>query len=149
MAMSVHGDIMQMIMQKVDGQDGKYLVPPPVFLSMQGEFLAIDLEAGTIKVRFPVLDEFLNPFGSMQGGMIAAAADNSIGPLSFLVAPANVTRNLEMKYSRPATSEMEFIVVEAELLERDARQLYFRATVFDKDRQVLARAKATHWIVDV
>jgi len=34
----------------------------------------------------------------MQGGMIAAAVDNTIGPLSFLVAAPNVTRRLEMKY---------------------------------------------------
>ena len=146
--MSEHQNIMQQVIDKVADQAGKFLVPPPVFVTMQGEFLALDLEEGTIRVSFPVLQEYLNPYGTMQGGMIAAAVDNTIGPLSFLVAPANVTRNLELKYSQPATLETGFITVKAELLERKQRQLFFNAVVLDQSNQTLARAKATHWIIE-
>ncbi len=138
---------MQQIINKVDDQAGKFLVPPPVFTTMHGEFLALDLDAGTIKVSFPVLEEYLNPYGTMQGGMIAAAVDNTIGPLSFLVAPVNVTRNLELKYSQPATLQTGCIYVSAELFERQGRQLFFKAKVMDSDGLILARAKATHWII--
>ncbi len=145
--MSIHDNIMQKIMLDVGDGEDKFLVPPPVFLTMQGEFLALDLEAGTIKVRFPVLEAYLNPFGTMQGGMLAAAADNTIGPLSFLIAPANVTRKLEMKYSQPATLETADIFVDAELIDRQDRRLFFKALVLDKGGQTLAKAKATHWII--
>jgi len=79
--------------------------------------------------------------------MLAAAVDNTIGPLSFLIAPVNVTRHLEMKYSQPATLETAFISVDAELVERQERQLFFKAVVMDREGQTLARAKATHWII--
>jgi hypothetical protein len=83
----------------------------------------------------------------MQGGMIAAAVDNTLGPLSVMVAPVNVTRTLEMKYSQPVMPEMGFILGNAKLVKRDDPKLYFEATVRAPDGQRLARCKAVHWIV--
>jgi acyl-coenzyme A thioesterase PaaI-like protein len=77
---------------KIEG----FLIPPQIFELMRGEFLVINVKAGRITTRFPVLAEFQNPYGSMQGGMVATAVDNTLGPLSMLVAPPNVTRRLEM-----------------------------------------------------
>jgi len=125
-----------------------FLIPPPVFELMRGEFLTIDIEAEQIKIRFPVLAEYQNPYRIMQGGMVAAAVDNTIGPLSFLVAPFNVTRRLEMKYSRAITDDIEFIFVEAKLLSRQGRKLTFNAAVRDQNETLLARGRASHWIVD-
>jgi acyl-coenzyme A thioesterase PaaI-like protein len=125
-----------------------YRLPPPVFTAMEGRFVAFDPRAGTLSARFPVRERDLNPFGSMQGGMIAAAVDNTLGPLSMLVAPPNVTRRLEVTYSRPVTPAHGHILVEARFLGREGRRLHLRADVRDPDGVRLARAKATHWIVD-
>lgn len=125
----------------------EYAFPPPVFAAMQGQFLEIDLDSGKLTVQFPVLESYLNPYGTMQGGMIAAAVDNTIGPLSVLVAPPNVTRRLEMAYSRPVTPDLRQIIVTGRLLERRERWLFFRADVHDADGKRLARAKAVHWII--
>jgi hypothetical protein len=84
----------------------------------------------------------------MQGGMIAAAVDNTLGPLSMLVAPPNLTRRIELAYGRPVTPDMGVIRVQAELLERRDRWLFFRADVRTREGLRLARCKATHWIVD-
>ncbi|MGD9094025.1 MAG: PaaI family thioesterase [Anaerolineales bacterium] len=129
---------------KLDG----YLIPPPVFSSMEGEFVALDMEAGTLETRFPVLERFLNPYHALQGGIIAAAVDNTLGPLSMLLAPANVTRRLEMKYSYPVQLQMEYITVQGKLVERKGRKLIFKADVRSPDGLLLARARAAHWIVD-
>ncbi len=67
--------------QHGENLDG-FIFPPPVFEIMQGEFLSYDLEQTILIVRFPVLENWLNPYGIMQGGMLAAAIDNTIGPLS-------------------------------------------------------------------
>jgi acyl-coenzyme A thioesterase PaaI-like protein len=125
-----------------------FLIPPPVFELMQGEFLTIDLDSGQIKTRFPVLAEYQNPYRIMQGGIVAAAVDNTIGPLSFLVAPFNVTRRLEMKFSRQITNDIEFIIVEAGLQSREGRKLTFNAAVRDQSGTLLARGRASHWIVE-
>ena len=139
--------IMLALQQQHGDQFAQLVFPPPVFVAMQGEFLDCDLDLGTLSVRFPVLESWLNPYGLMQGGMLAAAIDNTIGPLSALVASANVTRHMELKYSRAVTLEMEYIHVHANLVERDGCWLTFKAEASDPQGQRLARAKARHWIL--
>ena len=85
----------------------------------------------------------------MQGGLVAAAADNTLGPLSMLVAPPNVTRTLDMKFSQPVTPDLENIIVKARLQERDGRRLIFTAEVRDQSGKLLARARALHWIIEM
>jgi acyl-coenzyme A thioesterase PaaI-like protein len=140
--------MMELLRDRIGSRIDEYTFPPPVFATMQGRFVELDLEAGSLLARYPVLQGCLNPYGAMQGGMIAAAVDNTVGPLSVLVAPLNVTRQLEMTYSRPIPLEMRYIVVDARLLERQGRQLFFGATVQSPQGLRLARAKAVHWIID-
>jgi acyl-coenzyme A thioesterase PaaI-like protein len=125
-----------------------FRLPPPSFTSMQGEILGFDEQTGTLSARFPILEGQLNPFSTLQGGFLAAAVDNTFGPLSLLVAPPNVTRRLELTYSRPATLDLGYIVVNARLLARSTRQLELSADILDPQGNRLARAQATHWIVD-
>ncbi len=133
---------------KVLAGDDRLLMPPPVFAAMRGEFISFDRANKILMARFPVLTEQLNPYGSMQGGMIAAAIDNTLGPLSMLVAPPNFTRRLELKYRRPVTPGLDFITVIGKFIEQKKRQLFFRASVVDQEGNELANAKAVHWIPD-
>lgn len=141
--------IMEILHQKLGDRIGDFLLPPPVFDFMSGELIEFDQQAACLKIRFPILDAYLNPYGVMQGGLVAAAADNTLGPLSMLVAPPNVTRNLNMKFSRPVTPDLEYIVVDARLKERDGQRLTFNAEIRDQAGQLLARAQALHWIIDM
>jgi acyl-coenzyme A thioesterase PaaI-like protein len=140
--------IMTIINERLGDSVNNYLIPPPVFTSMQGEFVDVALDEGLLVTRFPVLREYLNPYGAVQGGIVAAAVDNTLGPLSMLVAPPNVTRTLEMKYSRPVTPDMKYIIVKAKFITREGKFLHFRAEVRETNGKLLARAKAAHWIID-
>lgn len=138
------------IMKLNTGTDfNKYRVPPPVYTTMKAEVISFDQEKSQLIVKFPIEEKYLNPYHALQGGIIAAAVDNTLGPLSLLVAPPNVTRTLEMTYSRPVTPDMKFIIVEAELIERLEHRLHFKASVRNAEGQRVARAKAVHWIVDL
>lgn len=139
--------IMQVFRDRYGDQIDRFLVPPPVFTELGGEFLDFDPEQGLLAARFPIEDRFLNPYGVLQGGMIAAAIDNTLGPLSMLIAPPNLTRRLEVKYSRPARVDDQFLVVESRLSERDGRWLYLNAEARDPGERLLARARAVHWII--
>ena len=143
----VPSSVMDIIRERLGDRMDEYLIPPPVLVTMQAEFLAFDPDGGSLTVRFPVLEKYLNPYGSMQGGMVAAAVDNTLGPLSMLVAPPNVTRRLAMKYVRPITPELEFITVRGKLTEHKGQRLTFSAEVRDQEGTLLARAQAVHWIV--
>lgn len=124
-----------------------FLFPPPIFKMMQAELLKIDIDEGVVEARFPVLPEYRNPYKTMQGGMIATAVDNTVGPLSVLIAPPNVTRTLEIKYSQPVTLDMGYITVSAKLVKRDEKRLFIEAKVRSPDGTKLATGKAFHWIV--
>ena len=145
---NVSAAIMDLLRERLGDRVDEYSFPPPVFGTMEAEFLALDLVAGTLSVQFPVLEQHLNPYRTMQGGMIVAAVDNTFGPLSVLVAPPNVTRQLELTYSRPVTLGLGHIVVTARFLGREDRWLRFQAEVCGPAGERLARAKAAHWIVD-
>jgi uncharacterized protein (TIGR00369 family) len=132
---------------KLGDRLSEYLLPPPVFATMEGEFISFDMENNALQTRFPVQERYLNPYRSLQGGIIAAAVDNTIGPLSMLVAPPNVTRRLEVKYSRPVTMDMGQILVTGKLVNRNGRKLSFRAAVRDPHGNLLAKAQSTHLIV--
>jgi acyl-coenzyme A thioesterase PaaI-like protein len=142
-------DHMLQVLEARYGQGLKdFLLPPPSFGWMQGELVDFDPQAGTLITRFPVRPEYLNPHRIVQGGILAAAVDNTLGPLSMLMAPPNVTRRLEMKYSRPLSVESEWMQVTGKLLDSQGRQLRLSAEVRDSAGRLIARASALHWIVD-
>lgn len=144
----LHNRIMDIIRGKLGDEADEYELPPPVFTTMQGEFLEYDEEKSVLTNRFPVLKDYLNPYGAMQGGVVAAAVDNTFGPLSMLVSSPSVTRKLELKYSSPITTDLEHITVKATFLEREDRWLRFKAEVRDPGGKLLVRAKALYWIPD-
>lgn len=128
-------------------QSGNLKIPPPVFTEMGGEILAFDPVAKSLTVRFPVQARYQNPMGYMQGGMIAAAVDNVIGPLSFLIAPPSVTKTLTMTYLRPIPATLGEIIVQAWLVSAEGRELHFAAEVRRGENTVLATAVAQHHTV--
>ncbi len=139
---------MQIAMKKRYGsrlQD--FLIPPPVFQIFQGKFIKYDPDSASLKTRFPILKDYLNPFGYLQGGVTAALVDNTIGPLSFLIAPLNVTRRLDLKYIKPITVDMEYIYINSHLVDQNNSRLTFKADVTSPDEVLLVKANSIHWIV--
>lgn len=128
-----------------DLNDGGLQIPPPIFLDMEGEVL--ELTDNFIKTRFPVKERYQNPFGYMQGGMVVAAMDNTIGPLSFTVAPPNVTTQLNISYIRPVTPDMAYIFVEATVKEKTRKMVFIEARALSPEGKVLSIAQATHQVL--
>lgn len=122
-------------------------IPPPVFTEMSGDIIDYSLENGTMIIEFPLYRKYANPFGNMQGGMVTAAIDNTLGPLSMLVAPPNYTRELKIKYKKPIHIDDNKITVTGTYLKRNGRQLYFTASVKDVTNIELATAESFHWII--
>ena len=142
---SMTHDFFKMLKDKIPDQSGLE-IPPKIFTDMGGEI--IDYHKGdSLTVRFQVQERYQNPLGSMQGGMIAAAVDNTIGPLSMLLAEPNMTHTLELEFLKPASGSLEYIDVRASLRERQKRRLVFSAEVLDPEQRVLAKATAIHLVV--
>ncbi len=140
-------ELIALIEAGLEGRSDAISVPPPVFDAMKGELVDYDMQEKWLTNRFPVLQEHLNPYGNMQGGIIAAAIDNTIGPLSMLVSPPNFTRYMNIKYAKVVASELGHIFVTATFIGQKKRQLFFEAVVKDSDGNRLSSAEATHWVI--
>ena len=125
----------------------EFILPPPSFEIMQCEILLYDKIEKSLLVKIPILNIWLNPYGTMQGGMIMGAMDNTVGPLSILVAPKNVTRTMESKLLKPITMDLEYIYIKAILIEHKKRRLIFDVFVKDKEENIYVKAKVTNWII--
>ena len=126
----------------------EFELPPPSFTVMQGELIEFDDVKKSLTTKMPVLKSWLNPYGTMQGGMVLAAIDNAVGPLSLLVAPMNMTRSMESKFIKPITMDIEYIYVTASLIEQKRKRLKFEVTVQDKFETIYTKATVVNWIVE-
>ncbi len=124
-----------------------YVLPPPSFEIMQCGIVDFNETEKSMLVKMPVLKSFLNPYGTMQGGMIMGAIDNAVGPLSMLVAPQNLTRTMESKLLKPITMDMGTIYIKAILSESKKRRLTFDVVVKDKEENIYAKARVINYIV--
>jgi len=145
--MSKSIDIKELFSEVLGDSFHEYELPPPSFSVMQCEIIAFDKEKATLTTKIPVLKSWLNPYSTMQGGMIIAAIDNALGPLSLLIAPKNMTRNIESKLIKAITMDIEFIYVRASLYEAKKRRLIFEVVVTDKENNVYATAKVINFIL--
>ena len=133
----------QVLGEKID----EFTLPPPSFTVMQCEVIAYDKEKKSLITKLPVLEQWSNPYGTMQGGMIDAAIDNAAGPLSLLIAPANMTRSIETKLIKAITMDIEYIYVKAELIEEKKRRLTFIVNVEDAEGVVYASSRIVNFII--
>ena len=140
-------DVLELFGEALGDKVNEFNLPPPSFEVMKCEIMEFDADEKFIIVKIPVLESWLNPYGTMQGGLIVGAIDNAVGPLSLLVAPKNMTRNIESKLVKPIVMESEHIYVRATLSERKKRRLIFDVVVKDKDDKVYAKATVTNWIL--
>ena len=140
-------DVIELFSDALGDQINDFTLPPPSFEIMECEFIDYNAEEKSLMIRLPVLEKWQNPFGTMQGGMIDAAIDNAVGPLSLLVAPMNMTRTIETKILKAITMDVETIYVKAKLIEEKKRRLIFEAKVVDDDGLVYATSKLVNFIL--
>ena len=140
-------DVIELFEKVLGAKIDNFTLPPPSFTVMQCEIIEYDKENKTLITKLPVLEQWSNPYGTMQGGMIDAAIDNAVGPLSMLVAPPNMTRSIETKLIKAITMDLKYIYVKAQLVEEKKRRLTFEVRVLDKSYKVYATSKVVNFII--
>ena len=133
-------DIMQRVLELMPSDTGMDL-PPRVFSDMEGEF--IDLVEGiSLTARFPNKDRYMNPMGFMQGGIITAAIDNTVSPLSFMLGSQNITQTISTTFKRPVKKTDRFIIVEASMIEKTETHIVMQAEVKNDSGKLMANGIA-------
>lgn len=118
-------------------------LPPPVFKHMRGRIVDY-VEGETMICAFPALAEYANPAGLVQGGIIAAAIDNTFGPLSLLATrkPCS-TLNLNTTFVRPIAAGDGEMTVEARVRAVTRALVFLEAKVADQDGRTAVTATST------
>lgn len=125
-------------MKKMMSMTEGLAMPPKCFIEMGGRFVEYK-ENKSIKLAFPVQERFSNPAGNLLGGMISAAFDNTMGPLSYLTAKrptASLDLNVTfIKYIRPEDKEL---IVEANIVKISKKFIIFEGRAYNPDNELIA-----------
>ena len=140
-------DILTLFKEVLGERIDDFKLPPPSFELMRCEIVEYCNKEQSLTIRVPVLEDWQNPFGTMQGGLIVGAIDNAVGPLSMLVAGANMTRSIETKYLKSITMDIGMVYVKAKLVEKKKRRLTFNVTVEDAWGEVYTKAMVVNFVL--
>lgn len=124
------------------------LPPPPAAQLLGWELVSIAPEKGEIELAFLARPEFLNPAGTVQGGILCAMLDDTMGPAaSALLEGKSFAQTLELKTSffRPARPGR--ILASGKVTHRGRDILFLEGRLTDPEGRLLAAATATARIV--
>ena len=135
------------------GESGTVLdsIPQPSCAAFLGyEFLSVDHEARSMRVRFQGTDKMLNPRGGVQGGFLTAMLDDAMGSMIVVLTkgrkgPASV--DIHTQYLRPAAPGP--LTCDAEVVHMGKSTVFTRATLFDEAENIIAVATQTARLIDI
>jgi uncharacterized protein (TIGR00369 family) len=122
---------------------------PPVARLLGWTLVSIDPDRGEIRVRFEAKEDFLNPAGTVQGGILAML-DDTMGPAAVaLLGGGRFTQTLELKTSfyRPALPGP--IIGFGRVAHRGRELVFLEGTLSDAEGKSLAAATSTARIIEL
>jgi uncharacterized protein (TIGR00369 family) len=109
---------------------------------------AVDTDAGTIEIGFTADDRFLNPAGTVQGGIIAAMLDDTQGPALFghthgeIYAPTIDCHISYLKAARPGS-----FIATGRVVNIGKTIAFTEAELFDEAGELVARGSFTNRVM--
>jgi acyl-coenzyme A thioesterase 13 len=120
---------------------------PPCFEFLKATML--EYGGGKAKVKFLPTEEMLNPFGIIQGGILAGMLDNIIGPAIFTLAPKRPTSTVQMNVNYLAAVKAgDELIGTAEVIHMGRSQVYVEAQLMRGDK-LIAKATCTNLFLDI
>lgn len=109
---------------------------PPVAKHLGFELIDADVERGWIRVKFTPRHEFLNPMGVVQGGILIAMLDDTMGPAIVVKSKGQMVGSsidISAHFMRPV--RLGPVYTEAEVIRMGRSVAFMEAKLFDeKDR---------------
>lgn len=110
--------------------------PPKSFQHLEAKIVEHDVKS--LVCVFPVKEHQTNPLGMLQGGILTALLDDTVGPLSFLIAkkPA-VTTGFSVDFIRGVKPNTQ-LVCKASLVSKSRSTMLLRAEAYDERGKLVA-----------
>ena len=122
--------------------------PPPAAELLGFDPIEIDESIGTIRVRFTARPEFANPIGAVQGGLLAAMLDDTLGPaLQSTLEPDQFAPTLELKVNFIAPAKPGALIADGRVVARGGSIAFLAGELRTEDGTLIATATATARIV--
>lgn len=118
--------------------------PPPIARTLGLTILEADPSAGRVVVTFEPTDAFVNTHGHVQGGIVAAMLDATMGPALRVVLQEEQwapTTDLAVRFMAPALPGT--LTGHGRVVRQGATVAFTSAELFDADGTLLATATAT------
>jgi uncharacterized protein (TIGR00369 family) len=125
------------------------ITPPPVAKLLGWRLLDARPAEGWIKLGFEGKPEFLNPAGFVQGGMLSAMLDDTMGPAVLVMTQAKsytTTVSLTVNFLSPAKSGP--IIAEAKVTQLGKSIAFVEGRLTAADGTLLATASAVERLLD-
>ncbi len=120
------------------------LPPPNIAKTLNAEFVEIDTDQQTLKARFQISEEFSNPAGNVQGGIIAAMLDDTMGPaLAAVMEPGKFSPTLNLNVSFIKGAKPGVFYGYGKVINKGRSICYLSGELFDADENLIATATAT------
>jgi uncharacterized protein (TIGR00369 family) len=125
------------------------MLPTPACSELLGwQLLDHDEERGWIRIGFDGKPEFLNPAGRVQGGILAAMLDDTMGPAVMVKsAGAMYPSSIDMNISFLGAAKPGPLFCEAEVLRLGKTVGFVQGWLSDADDRVLVRATSSVMLV--
>ncbi|NVM88051.1 PaaI family thioesterase [Variovorax sp. SG517] len=121
---------------------------PPTADLLGQRVLGFDRARGTIRLSFTATDAFLNPAGAVQGGILAAMLDDTMGPaLWVLNGEETYSVTIDFSVSFLAAAKPGLLYGEGRVVQRGRSIAFLEAQLGDADGRIVARSTATARIV--
>ena len=127
-----------------------FVPAPPCSQLLGWRLLAHDESKGWIKVGFEGTADFLNPAGRVQGGILTAMLDDTMGPAVLIKSGgALYPSTIDMNVSFLSAAKPGPLVCEGEVLRLGKTVGFVEGRLTDEDGRLLVRANASVMLVPV
>jgi len=104
----------------------------------------VDAEPGHVRAGFQGKEEFYNPVGLVQGGILAAMLDGVMGAAAVsLLAPDESITTLEMKANYMRSVQAVPLVGDGRVVHRGGSVIFMEGSITTEDGSLMATATAT------
>ena len=108
-----------------------------------------DVDRGWVRIEFDAKPEFLNPAGFIQGGILAAMLDDTMGPAALVRSKGRTfTSTIDMNVSFIAPAKPGKLFGEGLVIHLGKTIGYLEANLFDDGDKLIARATSSARLIE-
>ena len=123
-----------------------YQLPPNSFSKFNGVFIDYTSRSELI-TQFRVENDYSNPQGTVQGGILTACFDDTFGPLGVVTAQKPIlTVDINIQFIRPVSLNEDFYIV-TKVVSVSRSTLFMHANAFSQKGKLLAQASTNQIII--